>query len=148
MPDPVLNSASTSILWPLFAMVLLTCIVWARLYIERVGEMRERRIRPQAIATAKQAAETLQRVGAMDNLRNLLELPVLFYVLCILLLVTGKASALHCALAWLFVAGRIAHSWIHCTYNRVMHRLYAFAVSSFALWAMWLVFAWQIAVSA
>jgi len=41
-------------------------------------------------------------------------------------------------LAWAFVAARVAHSWIHCTYNKVMHRFRAYALSVFALLALWL----------
>ena len=36
-------------------------------------------------------------------------------------------------LAWTFVALRIVHSAIHCGYNRVIHRFYAYVAGFFAL---------------
>jgi hypothetical protein len=61
-----------AIFWPLMAQVLLVAVVAARMYLIRIGEMRARRIRPQAIATSRAASEALQNVAASDNFRNLL----------------------------------------------------------------------------
>jgi len=75
------------------------------------------------------------------NYMNLLELPILFYVVCVLNYITSPTvSGLTLALAWIYVALRVAHSLIHLTYNNVMHRLAAFAAGNFVLMAMWLVF--------
>jgi hypothetical protein len=38
--------------------------------------------------------------------------------------------------AWWFLAFRVLHSVIHCTYNKVLHRFAAYFVSALALWAM------------
>ena len=40
-------------------------------------------------------------------------------------------------LAWLFVLLRVGHSAIHCTYNKVMHRFYAYVAGGVALWLLW-----------
>ncbi|HUJ46146.1 MAG TPA: MAPEG family protein [Rhizomicrobium sp.] len=75
------------------------------------------------------------------NYMNLLELPVLFYVVCVLNYITSPTvSGLTLALAWAYVGLRVMHSLIHLTYNNVMHRLAAFAASNFVLMAMWIVF--------
>jgi hypothetical protein len=71
------------------------------------------------------------------NYMNLLELPMLFYVVCIVLYVTAGASTTTTALAWAFVVLRIAHSLIHLTYNHVIHRLTVFALSSTVLTVLW-----------
>ncbi len=68
---------------------------------------------------------------------NLLELPMLFYVVCLVLYVTAGASALAIALAWAFVALRVVHSVIHLSYNRVGHRLAAFTAANLALVLPW-----------
>ena len=47
-------------------------------------------------------------------------------------------------LAWAYVALRVVHSGIHCTYNRVKHRFFAFAASNLVLWALWVVLAVQL----
>ena len=75
------------------------------------------------------------------NLMNLLELPVLFYVVCIALYITLSVDALAVALAWLYVVLRIAHSLVHLTYNNVFHRLGVYAASSVVLLALWVRFA-------
>jgi len=75
------------------------------------------------------------------NYMNLLELPVLFYVVCVLNYITSPTViGLTLALAWAYVGLRVMHSLIHLTYNNVMHRLAAFAASNFVLMAMWIVF--------
>jgi hypothetical protein len=71
------------------------------------------------------------------NYMNLLELPMLFYVVCVLLYVTAGASSFAVGLAWLYVALRILHSAIHLSYNHVIHRLTVFSLSNAALTALW-----------
>ncbi len=131
----------TSILLPCAAFVLLTMLVWLRLYVERIREMRMRRISPSALATARDVAQTLQHTQAADNFRNLFEVPVLFYVLCLALLVSQWANSFDLIAAWGFVVLRALHSWIHLTYNRVMHRFIAYAASTVLLWGWWFSFA-------
>ena len=69
---------------------------------------------------------------------NLLELPLLFYVVCVIAYVTATTNTV-LALAWLYVALRVLHTLIHLLYNNVLHRLIAFAASNFVLVAIWAV---------
>lgn len=71
------------------------------------------------------------------NYMNLLELPILFYVVCLLLHVTGGGSPTTVAMAWAYVAFRVLHSVIHLSYNKVLHRLTAFSCSNAALIVLW-----------
>jgi hypothetical protein len=71
------------------------------------------------------------------NMMNLLELPVLFYVACLVYFVAGRDGEWALLLAWAYVALRIAHSAIHLTYNSVRHRLIAFAASNVVLVMLW-----------
>ncbi len=128
----------TAMLAPAFAMAGLTFAVWIRLYIVRVGEMRRRRIHPQAIALSAQVTQRLEDTRASDNFRNLFELPVLFYLALVVSILAGLATPTALAFAWTFVGLRIIHSAIQCTYNRVMHRFCAFAASALTLLALWL----------
>jgi len=70
---------------------------------------------------------------------NLLELPVLFYVVCLTLYVTGGAGERAIALAWGYVGLPVVHSLIHLTYNNVLHRLAAFATGIVLLLTLWVV---------
>ena len=135
-----------AILQPVFAMVLLTIVVGITLYVQRVAEMRERRIHPQAVASTAQLMAQLTRTGAADNFRNLFETPVLFYTAALAIYATHVESLAYVALAWAYVMLRIVHSAIHCTYNRVVHRLRAFIASFAVLAAIWALLAWDLLV--
>jgi len=127
----------TAIVLPAVALVLLTAIVWVRLYVERIGEMRTRKINPQSLATAASANQTLQRVRASDNFRNLCEMPVLFYALCAVLASAQFVAPFFVVGAWVYVALRCVHSFIHLTYNRVSHRFIVYALSAVVLFVLW-----------
>jgi len=131
----------TDPIWlPCTAMVLVTALVWVKLYVDRIGEMRGKRIDPQSLATARGAASRLENTQAADNFRNLFEVPVLFYVLCVAIAVNGGSTAGLVAAAWLFVGLRALHSLIQVSYNRVMHRFLVYASSTVLLFGMWVAF--------
>ena len=71
------------------------------------------------------------------NMMNLLELPVLFYVACLIHFVAGQVNETALVLAWSYVGLRVAHSAIHLSYNRVRHRLVAFGASNVVLVMLW-----------
>ncbi len=132
------------ILFPCLAMVALTAVVWVRMYAERIGEMYERRIPPQALSSSAAARDKLKRTNAADNFRNLFEMPVLFYALCICLAITGMGDHPFVAGAWAFVVLRVLHSFIHTGYNRVMHRFTVYVISSVLLFLLWGGFAFKL----
>ncbi len=129
------------VFWPAFAMILLTFVVMLRMARSRFAESREKRIHPQAVATSAQMAAKFEDTRAADNFRNLFELPVLFYAALGVAHATGQTGILVLALAWSFVALRVLHSLIHCTYNKVMHRFRAFLAGATVLLALWIVLA-------
>lgn len=130
-----------AILLPPTALVLVTGLVFVRLYQDRIAEMRTRRIHPQQLATAKQMHETLQNIASADHLRNLFEMPVLFYALCGFLAITQLTTMLLLACAWGYVALRAAHTYVHLTSNKVIRRFQLFFASTIVLYAMWVLFA-------
>jgi len=134
----------TAIILPAVALVLLTAIVWVRLYAERIRELRQRGIDPQSLATSASTAQTMQRVQASDNFKNLFEVPVLFYALCAVLASAQYVSPFFVIGAWLFVALRYVHSFIHLTYNRVMHRFAVYVLSTAVLFLLWAVLGVQV----
>lgn len=75
---------------------------------------------------------------------NLLEAPLLFYVLCISLEVSGRTAPPFLGLAWGYVVLRVLHSLVHLSYNNVMHRLALFAASNVVLALGWFLFGFQI----
>ena len=129
---------------PALAMVALTFVVWLRMYVMRIAQMKRDRIHPQAIATSAQATARLTDSRAADNFRNLFELPVLFYLALVVAAVCRLETLPVLVLAWLFVVLRVAHSWIHCTYNKVMHRFSAYLAGGIALWLLWVVLGYRL----
>lgn len=122
---------------PALAMAALTFLVWWRMYFMRIGQMQRERIHPQSVATSAAAAARLTDSRAADNFRNLFELPVLFYLALVVAALTAQTGPLVLALAWLFVVLRVLHSAIHCTYNKVLHRFYAYVAGGMVLWVLW-----------
>lgn len=123
---------------PFLGMMLLTAAVWFYMYYLRLAFIAREKIDPQQAATTQQMLEIVPtRVNLpSENLINLFELPVLFYALCIYLYITGQVTPTYLVLAYSFFAFRVLHSVIHCTYNRVTHRFYTYAISALLLWAM------------
>ena len=73
---------------------------------------------------------------ANRNYMNLLELPVLFYVICLMLFVSGKVDQAFLTLAWTYVGLRVLHTLVHVTYNHVYHRLALFVASNIVITTM------------
>jgi len=122
----------------MLALVALTFLVWVYMYVLRIGEMRRKRIDAQQLDTRAHAQGLLTDSSAVaDNLKNLFEMPVLFYAGLLLAMVLMIQDVLLVQLSWAFVALRFIHSLVHCTYNRVMHRFSAYVVSSIILLLIW-----------
>jgi hypothetical protein len=68
------------------------------------------------------------------------EQPVLFYVLTILAIISKHADFLFVVMAWVFVAARLAHAYIHVTSNNIDLRGPVFGVAAIVLAVMWLIF--------
>jgi hypothetical protein len=127
------------ILMPLLCMVLLTFLVWVFMYVTRLHEINSKGIHPQKLATRAEVAAVLtQSAAPADNLKNLFEMPVLFYVVTLLSLVLLIQDETLVWMAWLFTGLRALHSIIHCTYNITTHRFIAYLASSLVLFAMWI----------
>jgi hypothetical protein len=129
---------TTAIFYPVIALVFWTFVVLMLVPRARFRAVRERRVRASDFAIGESENVPPETRLPNRNYMNLLELPVLFYVACVVLYVTAKVDAVSLVLAWGFVALRIAHSAVHLTYNRVVHRLNVFALSTVVLLALWL----------
>jgi hypothetical protein len=128
-----------AVLLPLFVEVILTFVLLYWMAYVRTRAIRIGEIKAQNIALREPNwPPDITRVG--NAYHNQLELPVLFYVLTILSLVTRHADLLFVALAWIFVASRIVHAYIHVTDNNVNRRGPIFGLGALVLTIMWLVF--------
>lgn len=127
-----------AILYPIFALAWWTSCVLLLIPIARIRAGRRREIVVDDFKYGESSAVPPHVSIPNRNYMNLLELPVLFYVAGVLLFVSPCTSLTSIYLAWLYVGLRIVHSVIHLTYNKVLHRLAAFATSNAVLVALWI----------
>jgi hypothetical protein len=132
-----------AILLPLFAEVILTfaLLFWAAPL--RTRALRSGAVRREDIAL-RQPNWPKRATQVANSYANQFELPVLFYVLTILALVTRKAGILFVVLAWIFVVFRLLHAYVHVTSNNVSVRGPLFGMSAVVLAVMWLIFIIQV----
>jgi hypothetical protein len=127
----------SAIFSPVFAMITLTIVVWTYMYSRRIPFIRHNKLDLDNMNPNELIAITPRGVRTpSDNLRNLFELPVLFYAVAIYLYVTSQVDQSYLAAAWIFVAFRIMHSAVHCTINVVLLRFLLYVVATIALWFM------------
>ena len=127
----------TSIFLPVSALAVLTFLVLLLIPYKRIKASMEKSVTVDDFSFG----ESKRVPGSVSlpnrNMMNLLEIPVLFYVLCVILFITGNVTPLFVNLAWLYFALRLGHSIVHLSYNNVLHRLAFFASSNVVLMIMW-----------
>jgi len=134
------NPLAEQLILTCVALAMLTFVVCFRMLYMRIGEMKEGKIHPQSINQSFVRSQTMKDSRASDNYNHLFEMPILFYVLCGLAIMTQSIPSWMPFAAWGYVGLRVLHSWIQCTYNKVMHRFTVFCLSYALLWGMWIGF--------
>jgi hypothetical protein len=129
-----------AVLLPVFVQVGLTFFLLFWMGAVRLRALKGREVRVGDIALRQPAwpERPTQISNAYDSQ---FQLPVLFYALVPLALITRKADLLFVVLSWIFVATRLAHAAIHTTSNNVQQRFMAFLAGAIVLLIMWIVFA-------
>ncbi len=128
----------SAIFGPFFATMFLTLAVWIYMYIRRIVFITSQQLgqkdfeQPGSLARLSPPAVA----NPSDNLKNLFEIPVLFYALVLYLFVTRQVDALYLGAGWIFVAFRILHSAVHCTFNLVILRFYLYLAATVTVWFM------------
>jgi len=132
------------IFWPVVLQMLLTMLVFVRLINVKVRELKAGKVDLPRRGLHEDAwPDSVLQVN--NNIRNQFELPVLFYGVCFILWGLEAVGVVAPVLAWLFVASRIAHTWIHLTSNYIPNRRRLFTVGWWILLAMMLLVVWQLA---
>jgi hypothetical protein len=128
-----------AVLLPLFVQVTLTFVLLFWMATMRTGAIRRKEVRMRDIAL-RESAWSVKTTQVANAYHNQLELPLLFYVLTILALVTKQADLLFIVLAWVFVLLRLVHAVIHTTTNNVQQRGPVFGLGAVVLVVMWVIF--------
>jgi hypothetical protein len=124
------------VLAPVFVLVLMTFALLVMTGRSRLADLRERRLRISDIALGQNVwPDKTAQVGNAFN--NQFQLPLLFYVLVIFALMTGKQDYVFIVAEWLFVLLRLVHAAIHVTSNNVVWRFQAYVAGAVVLMLMW-----------
>ncbi len=129
---------ASSLLYPMFAMVLLTAVVLVTLFRRRVREVRAGRVSSKYFRIYQGEVEPEAAAKAARHFSNLFEAPVLFYVACLAAMVLRLDGWLFAALAWAYVLARIVHAAVHLGGNRLRQRIAVYAISWLLLIALWI----------
>ncbi len=137
------QGAAAALIQPVVALVVLTAIVLVLTVVYRNlavirGKVSQRYFKT---FTTDQPAEWVER--PVRTYMNLLEIPVLFYVACLLMLATGRFDSVQVSLAWVFVITRYVHAFIYIGFNYVPLRFAAFLAGAVTLAVIWTRFASQ-----
>jgi hypothetical protein len=132
-----------AVLLPLFVEVLLTfgLLVWLGILRNRDLTGGAVKLRDIGLREPNWPPRTLQ---AAYSFSNQFELPVLFYVLTILVIITRHADLIFVVMAWVFVIMRLAQAYEHTTTNHVRRRGMFYGVAAVVLFLMWAIFAVRI----
>ena len=138
-----------AIFGPFLALQLLTMMVWFYMFSQRspfllayIEKHKKEGLTMEDIADPKsrhywpKIPFPARVVNPSANLKNLFEIPVIFYALVGYLYLTKTVDETHVKAAWLFVGLRYLHSINHSTINHVTYRFYTYIASTMALWFM------------
>ncbi|GAC1041724.1 MAPEG family protein [Rhizobium sp. No.120] len=123
--------------WPMVAHAVLVFILYTLLGWRRRVLVKAGRIQPAQFRENHAADEPAESLVVRNSLANQFELPLLFYVCCIVLYTAQADNLPAVILAWIFVVTRYAHAFVHVTSNDLGYRSPLFALGFTALVCMW-----------
>jgi hypothetical protein len=127
-----------AILLPMFVQVALTFVLLFWMLFLRLRAVRRGEVSPDQIALREPHwPRHVQQVG--NAFHNSVEMPMLFYVVVLLALMTKTLDVTIYVLMWMFVLSRILHAGVHVTSNRLAHRTPLFLVGAIALALIWVI---------
>lgn len=127
----------TDIFQPFLATLVLTLVVWIYMYARRLPFIFANGLDAKQMTPAELARVSPPPVAnPSDNLKNLFELPTVFYAVVLYLFATRQVDAPYVLAAWGFFLFRVLHSIVHCTFNFIPLRFVLYVMSACALWFM------------
>lgn len=120
---------------PFLATMLLTLVVWVYMYGRRLPFIFSSGLDPKQMTPLELARLSPPQVSnPSDNLKNLFELPTVFYAVILYIYATGQVDTVYVGAAWGFFLFRALHSAVHCSFNLIPLRFALYVVSAGALW--------------
>lgn len=119
------------IFWPLLAVLAIPIFV---LLLNGKRKSADRKAgTAQAEAAINNTAWSLPVVLTSNALANQFQLPVIFYVLCFVLIQLNGVTLIVLSLCWVFAVTRWLHAIVHVTSNFVPLRMASFLAGALAL---------------
>lgn len=134
---------SLVILYPILPVVFLNFFVMLHMRYVINKAIKKREVR-YGYFKAYEGSAPEYVLTARQHYKNFFEMPILFYLLCIILYVIGDVNRLDLWIAWLFVVLKFIHSYIRITSNYVPYRAYAFYGCVLVLFGGWILLAIKI----
>ena len=119
--------SSNQIFLPVLVQILITISGFLLLGIRKTKALKTNNVDQEKAALDNDAwPDYVLQVS--NNIRNQFQVPVLFYVLCILFYSIDAVSTIVLYLAWAFVISRAIHAYIHMNSNFVPARFTVFTI--------------------
>lgn len=126
------------LIYPMFALVMLTFLVGLSLFASRLSAFRKGRITPRYFKNMDGEQPTEWMIKSSRHFSNLFEVPVLFYAGCITAMVLPVTGSPILIWAWAFVVARVLHAMIHLGPNYLRLRMMSFLLGFLCVIAIWL----------
>lgn len=116
--------------------LVLIAMVSSRVYCVQTNKIKAGYFKTYINKSDKPIPDYVIQIGR--NYANLMELPPLFYVTCLIFMHLGALDGLTVTLAWVFAITRVVHSIIHIGVNHILARMLVFVINCLALLGMWI----------
>jgi hypothetical protein len=140
-PTPTPAPSPERLVAPMEVLVGLTAFIWLLMVVVRNGTILRGITKASYYRDYQSDAppEWVERPARTFN--NLMQVPALFYVICLLMMVTGRLDEAQITLAWVFVVMRFVHAFIYIAWNYVPYRFAAWIAGCITLGVIWARFA-------
>jgi hypothetical protein len=129
---------AANLIYPMFAMVVLTAVVLVVLFRSRVRAVREGKVKAGYFKIYQGQVEPEYAAKPARHFSNLFEVPTLFYTACLTAMITQQGGQAIQVLAWVYVVARVLHAYIHLGRNKLQPRIAVYFVGWLALLVMWI----------
>jgi len=125
------------LVYPTLALILWIFIVGVILMLRRKDAFSSGAVQPEDVTVSTERYPVPARL-ASANFSNQFETPVVYFALIMLAMEVGAAGYAMAFLAWLYVATRVIHTFIHLGPNRLPVRGAVYGIGIIALFGMWI----------
>ena len=120
------------ILWPLIIQMVLTLLMFLRLGTVKARARAAGEVDLTVTALNNDAwPDDVRKIS--NNIRNQFQLPVLLYVMALVFFALRAVDVYALGVAWLFVASRVVHAYVHTSSNHVPTRTGVFKLGTLCI---------------